>query len=169
MLKKTEKLLLNLGVLAIIILALMITASVVSRAVFNVALPDSIIIVRELMVAAIVLPLASATLARTHVAVEFVSNAMPARARAWLIVLGTVVGLLALMPLIYAGSRELIGTLESGAFYYGDLNLPKWPSRLFFLVGIFVCWIRLWVLLVQDVASIRRGDLHFDETTEQVH
>jgi len=169
MLKAFEKLLLNLGVLAILALGLMITASVIARSVFNAALPDTIIIVRELMVAAIVLPLASATLARSHVAVEFVSNALPARARAWLVVFGSLVGILALMPLIYAGFRELTHALSSGAFYYGDLNLPKWPARLVFLVGISACWLRLLLMFVQDVRSIRSGDLHFDENTGQGH
>lgn len=169
MLKAVEKLLLNLGVLAIIALGLMITASVIARSLFNYALPDTIVIVRELMVAAIVLPLAAATLARGHVAVEFVSNAMPDRIRAWLVVFGTLVGILALMPLMYAGFRELSHALTSGAFYYGDLNLPKWPARLLFVLGISACWLRLLVMLVQDIASIRAGDLHFDENTEQAH
>lgn len=166
MLKTIERLLLNLGVLSVILLGLMITASVIARALFNTALPDTIIIVRELMVAAIVLPLAATTLARSHVAVEFVSNALPERVRAYLVVFGSVVGICALTPLIYASGRELLGVIESGGFFYGDLKLPKWPGRLIFLVGMTACWCRLCVLVVQDTRAIRAGNLHFDSVEE---
>ncbi|MEL0437177.1 TRAP transporter small permease [Phycobacter sp. K97] len=164
MLKALESFLLNLAVAAVIALGLLITASVVSRALFNFALPDTIVIVRELMVAAIVLPLAAATLARSHVAVEFIAAKMPRRAQAWLAVFGSFVGLFALMPLIYAGGREFAHTFTSGGFFYGDLELPKWPGRLVFLVGISLCWLRLLVLVVQDIRSIRTGDFSFVDT-----
>lgn len=153
MLKALENLLLNLAVVAVIALGVMITASVASRAMFDYALPDTIVIVRELMVAAIVLPLAAATLARSHVAVEFVANKLSLHAQAWLTILGSFVGLLALLPLIYAGVREFSHTLTSGGFFYGDLNLPKWPGRLIFLIGISMCWLRLLVLMIGDIRS----------------
>lgn len=161
MLKALEGLLLNLAVAAVIALGLMITASVISRALFNFAIPDTIVIVRELMVAAIVLPLAAATLARSHVAVEFISNRLPLRTQAWLTVLGSFIGLLALMPLIYAGVREFSHTFTSGGFFYGDLNLPKWPGRLIFLIGISVCWLRLLVLMLGDIRSALAGNYTF--------
>lgn len=164
MLKALETFLLNLAVAAVIALGVMITASVISRALFNLALPDTIVIVRELMVAAIVLPLAAATLARSHVAVEFIAAKLPHRAQAWLAVFGSAVGLFALMPLIYAGGREFAHTYTSGGFFYGDLELPKWPGRLVFLVGISLCWLRLLVLIVQDIRSIRAGDYSFAST-----
>jgi len=161
MFRKFEKFLLNLAVAAVIALGLMITFSVVSRALFNVALPDTIIIVRELMVAAIVLPLAAATLARSHVAVEFLAAKLPQKTQAWLVVFGSIIGLLALMPLIYAGGREFAHTVTSGGFFYGDLNLPKWPGRLVFLIGMSTCWLRFLILVIQDIRSIRAGNYNF--------
>ena len=35
----------------------------------------------------------------------------------------------ALAPLIYSGGREFFAAVEKGSFFYGDLNLPKWPGR----------------------------------------
>ena len=157
-LDRIEKLLLNCAVVAVIALCLMITGSVIARALFNMALPDSITIVRELMVVAIVLPLASATATRSHIAVEFLANKFPKKVQAWLILFGTGVGLLALLPLIYAGGRELIHTVTSGGYFYGDLDLPKWPGRAVFLIGVFICWLRLLVLAYDDVKIIRSGD-----------
>ena len=166
MFQKFEKFLLNLAVAAVIALGLMITFSVVSRALFNVALPDTIIIVRELMVAAIVLPLAAATLARSHVSVEFLAAKLPQKTQAWLVVFGSIIGLLALMPLIYAGGREFAHTVTSGGFFYGDLNLPKWPGRLVFLIGMSTCWLRFLILVIQDIRSIRAGNYNFITSAE---
>ncbi|MEM8840052.1 MAG: TRAP transporter small permease [Pseudomonadota bacterium] len=158
MLKRIERILLDLSVMAVIALGAMITANVFARAVFNVGIPDSIVIVRELMIAAIVLPLAAVTANRGHIAVEFLTDLAPRPLRAVLIALGSLVGLLALIPLIFAGSREFFSTLESGSFFFGDLNLPKWPGQLLFVIGLSFFWIRLFVLFVQDICALLRGD-----------
>ena len=157
MLQRIEKLLLELAVYAVLLLGMLITASVLLRAFFNSGVPDSIVMVRELMVAAIVLPLAAASTARAHIVVEFLTNRLPARVQAWLVVSGTAFGVVALMPLIYASFNETVHTLQSGAFYFGQLNLPKWPGYLIFLVGISFCWLRLLLLVITDLKRIRAG------------
>ena len=158
MLARIERLLLDLSVVAIAGLGLLITASVVLRAGFNSGVPDTVVMVRELMVAAIVLPLAAATTARAHIVVEFVAKRLSVRAQGRLIVLGSVVGLLALAPLIWAGWRETSHALTSGGFFFGQLNLPKWPGRVVFLVGTTFCWLRLLLLVVADARRLRAGE-----------
>jgi len=157
MLVNLEKVLLGLGALAVILLGALITSNVIARALFATSVPDSVTMVRELMVAAILLPLAAATAARAHVSVAFVSDRFNPRLRSWLIVLGSVMGLFALSALIYAGGRELIGAWEKGSFYFGDLNLPKWPGRLLFVIGIGACWLRLAELAWRDTRTILAG------------
>ncbi|WP_212523472.1 TRAP transporter small permease [Actibacterium sp. MT2.3-13A] len=157
MLRRIESLLLDLAVIAIIGLGALITASVVLRAVFNSGVPDTIVMVRELMVAVVVLPLAATTAKRAHIVVEFVSDRLPERARNGLVVFGSVFGLLALTPLIYAGWREAAHALSSGAIFFGELSLPKWPGRLIFLAGISFCWLRLLLMAVADIRAIRQG------------
>ncbi len=142
---------------AVLLLGLLITTSVVLRVFFNSGVPDSIVIVRELMVAAIVLPLAAASTARAHIVVEFVTNRLPLRFHGWFVVFGTGFGVLAITPLIYASWNEALHTLQSGGFYFGVLNLPKWPGRVIFLVGISFCWLRLLLLVIEDVRKIRVG------------
>ena len=110
-----------------------------------------------MMVVAIVLPLAVATLERAHIVVEFLSNKMPTRVQDWLIVGGSIFGLFALSPLIFAGWRETVHTIESGAFFFGQLNLPKWPGRVIFLIGISFCWLRLLLMVIGDIRTIRSG------------
>ncbi len=157
MLQRIEKLLLELAVFAVLALGGLITASVLLRVFFNSGVPDSIVMVRELMVAAIVLPLAAASTARAHIVVEFLTNRFPVRIQGWFVVFGTGFGVLALTPLIYAGWNESVHTLQSGGFYFGQLNLPKWPGRLIFLIGISFCWLRLLLLVIDDVRRIRAG------------
>jgi len=163
MLVNLEKILLALGALAVIALGLLITVNVVMRAGFSSAVPDSVTMVRELMVAAILLPLGAATAARAHVSVAFITDRFPARARSWLIVMGSVIGLLALAPLIYAGGRDFLSVWEKGSFYYGDLNLPKWPGRLLFVIGIAACWLRLLELAIRDTKTILAGGTVSDD------
>ena len=157
MLRRIERLLLDLAVFAVFGLGVLITASVLLRITVNSGIPDTIVIVRELMVVAIVLPLAVATLERAHIVVEFLSNKMPTRVQDWLIVGGSIFGLFALSPLIFAGWRETVHTIESGAFFFGQLNLPKWPGRVIFLIGISFCWLRLLLMVIGDIRTIRSG------------
>ncbi|ODT61102.1 MULTISPECIES: TRAP transporter small permease [Paracoccus] len=164
-----ERTLLDLSVLALIALGVVIFANVVMRAVLGSSVPDAIILVRELMVAAIILPMAAATAARSHVAVTFLSDRMPVRVRSRLIVAGHVIGLLALIPLIYASWRVTGQAWRSGEFYYGDLNLPRWPGIALFMIGLALMWVRLAILLVGDVAQLRRGDILHDADGNEVN
>ena len=163
MLVNLEKILLGLGALAVILLGVMIASNVVLRAVFSSAIPDSVTMVRELMVAAILLPLAAATAARAHVSVAFITDKFPPRARSWLIVAGSVFGMLALAPLIYAGGRDFLSVWEKSSFFYGDLNLPKWPGRILFLIGLAAAFARLLELTIRDIRTIRAGGVVSDE------
>ncbi len=159
MLVRLENILLGLGAAAVIALGLLISANVAARALFGGAVPDSVIIVRELMVAAILLPLAAATAARAHVAVEFISDRFGPKTRSWLIVLGSVIGMAALAPLLYGGGRAFLSDWNSGGFFYGDLNLPKWPGRLLFMIGIGACFLRLAELAIRDARTILDGGI----------
>jgi len=158
MLRRIELLLVDLAVAAVLMLGLLITVTVGLRAFANSGVPDAIVLVRELMVAAILLPLAAATARRAHIAVEVFANLLPGRARDALVIFGSVFGLLALAPMMWAGWREVTGTFASGSYYFGDLNLPKWPGRAVFLLGISFCWLRLALLVVGDLRALARGD-----------
>jgi len=163
MLRRIERLLLDLAAISVVGLGLLITVSVLLRAFANSGVPDTVVMVRELMVAAIVLPLAAVAAARANIAVEFVANALPPRLRDALVVFGSVVGLFALAPLIWAGWRELAHTATSGAFFFGELSLPKWPGRAIFLFGMIVCWLRLLVMVVSDLGKMARGEPLIDD------
>ena len=154
---RVEAALLAVGAVAILALGAMITANVLGRALLGVSLSDTVVLVREAMVAAIVLPLAAATAARGHVTVAFLADRLPGRARASTFVLGSVAGALALLPLLWAGWGELVHNWTTGGFFPGDLDLPRWPGRALFLIGIGACWVRLLILAFRDARTVARG------------
>ena len=167
--KLIERTLLDLAVLALALLGGVIFTNVVMRAAFGTGLPDAIIMVRELMVAAVILPMAAATAARSHVAVTFLSDRMPEKVQARLIVLGHAVGVLSLLPLLYAAQRMLGQTWASGEFYYGDLNLPRWPGLALFFAGLLLMWVRLVILLVGDLRQVMTTGRIVDADGQEVN
>lgn len=152
--RRLERLFLDVSAMAVICLALMIFADVIALNAFNASVPDAVIIVRELMVLAIIMPLAAATTARAHISVEFVTNHLPPRIVSWFVVFGSVFAVLALTPIIFSSYRDLSHQLTTGSAFYGDLNLPQWPGRLAFVVGIALCWLRLLLMAVQDAHPV---------------
>ncbi|SPJ22600.1 TRAP transporter small permease [Palleronia abyssalis] len=164
MLRWVERFLLDLAAAAIVALGLLITASVLLRITLNSGIPDTVVMVAELMVAAIILPLAATIAARANIVVEVLSQHFPGRVQDCLVILGGVIGLLALLPLLWAGYREAASAIESGGFFFGQLNLPKWPGRVLFLFGLIVCWVRLLVQVVADMRTFARGERIDTET-----
>lgn len=157
MLNRIETLFVDVATASIILLALMIFADVVALNLFKSSVPDAVIIVRELMVLAIIMPLAAATTQRAHIAVEFLTNMLPERMVNGFVVFGSLFGVFALTPLIYSGGKELMHQINTGSAFYGDLNLPQWPGRLAFVIGISLCWLRLLVMSVSDLITLYRG------------
>ena len=126
------------------------------RQVFGWTIPDVVVLVRELMIPTIMLPLAAATANRAHIAVTFVTDRMSPGWRGRMIVLGWIVGLIAVLPLLYASWRDLSAAWSSGEFYDGLLGIPRWPMRLVFLLGLVAMWVRLAMVAAHDMAELRR-------------
>jgi len=155
MLVKLENLLLAAAGLCVVALGLLITATVLLRSTVGWGVPDDVVIAKELMVGAIVLPLAAVSTARAHIAIEFIYNRLGVRTQAWLLAFASVFGLLALIPIVYAAWRELSHVVSVGSYFFGELALPKWPGRLAFFVGISCFALRMVVLSIQDIKSAR--------------
>ena len=68
----------------------------------------------------------------------------------------STVGLIAVLPLLYASWRDLSAAWSSGEFYDGLLGIPRWPMRLVFLLGLVAMWVRLAMVAAHDMAELRR-------------
>ncbi|MEL6737008.1 MAG: TRAP transporter small permease subunit [Pseudomonadota bacterium] len=159
MLGRFENLLVMIAVLAVFIMGTMITTNVVLR-LFGASLPDSVVIVKELMVVAIILPLAMVTRIRDHISVEVIANLLPQNTQRWLGVFGWIVGIFAFGILAWAGWREFLKVWESGSFFFGDLSLPKWPGKLAFAIGLTAAVVRLVLVFRDDVMG---RELHVEK------
>jgi TRAP-type C4-dicarboxylate transport system permease small subunit len=157
MLRSIESVLVGLAIVCVAALCILITAGVFTRSLLAWGIPDSIIFVRELMVGAIVLPLAAVSASRSHIAVEFLFNRFPPRVQAWLVAFASLFGCIALLPILIAGWRELAHTVTAGSYFFGDLQLPKWPGRAIFLLGMAVFMVRMMVLAVTDLLAAIHG------------
>jgi len=148
-----ENLLLAAAGLCVVALGLLITATVLLRSLVGWGVPDDVVIAKELMVGAIVLPLAAVSAARAHIAIEFLYNRFNSKIQAWLLALSSLIGLLVLIPICYAAGRELSHVLAANSYFFGELELPKWPGRLAFFIGIACFVLRMLALLLEDVKA----------------
>lgn len=157
MLNRIERALNTVAAVAIVLLCLLIVANVLSRQLLQSGVPDVIVLVRELMVPAILFPLASATSQRAHVAIEFLAQHFPDGLNRWIAVLAALVGLLISTALLLGGWFELWKTFKSGAHYAGDFQLPKWPSRALFVLAMAMFELRLLQTFLVDLRAAATG------------
>ncbi|WP_168206484.1 TRAP transporter small permease [Labrenzia sp. PHM005] len=149
-----EKVLLVLAAISILAICAIIFSGVVTRAVFNWSMPDAEILVRDLMIASIILPLAYVTAERTHIAVDVFVNLMPKAVRPWSDLLGSVIGFLVLLPIAYGGWKGFHSAWIDGNYYYGEFDLPEWPGKLAFALGYAVFVLRLLSLVIIDFKAV---------------
>lgn len=148
---RLEVALIALGAVCIFAFGAYITLGIVLRTFFASQIPDEVVIVGELMVGALILPLAYVAADRGFIAVEVLTAHFGRRVQTWLNVLTAVVGLVAVVPITYAGFLAVVEALESGNYFFGILELPEWPGRLAFFCGYVTFLVRLVDLLIHDL------------------
>lgn len=155
--KRIEHLLDTVAAVAIVLLCLLITLNIIAREVIQTGVPDIIIIVQELMVPAILFPLANATAMRAHIAIEVIANFFPATLNRWIAVLAALTGILVAGVLLFAGWMEFWKTFNSNAHYGGTFHWPKWPSRALFVIAIAIFQLRLLHVFWVDLRAAVTG------------
>ena len=146
---------LSLAMISILLLCLLVTLTVISRAVHAPIIPDDVLIVREFMIAAILLPLAAVTARQAHISVTVFTDRASVKAKAVLNVLKNLFGILFSGLLVYAGIRLFIGAWSSGEYYDGDLYIPMWIGYSVFVGALSIFLLRLIVMLFLDIKNIR--------------
>jgi len=157
-LSSIEKFGLDVSALAIVILALMVTASIAGRLFFGTSVPDDIVIAGELMVALVALPWAIVTADRGHIAVEVFTTRVTGRGNIFLNILSTIAALVMLVPLTLAVGRALMISIDFGSYFDGELYLPQWPGRLMFFLGYALMLVRFAVLVKDDSWQLFKYD-----------
>lgn len=150
---RAEKILTALGMLAIGALCAIITVIMLSRWFFHPFLPDDVLLVKELMVAVILLPLASVTAKRMHIAVTVFTDRASNTARRNFSTFGDAVGLVFVGLLLWAGTRSLLGAFWSGEYYDGDIYIPVWIGYSVYVLGLAAFFLRLLVSVIRPKAD----------------
>lgn len=145
-----EKVLLNFAVISILALGAVILSSVLLREFGFSGVSDEVVIVGELMIGALVLPLAFLAAENGFIAVEVFTARFGPRAQLALNLLATVVGLIAVAPIAYAAFFSMIDAISEETYFFGLLELPEWPGRVVFFIGYLVFFIRLIDLAVYE-------------------
>jgi TRAP-type C4-dicarboxylate transport system permease small subunit len=146
-----ENILLLIAIFSILALGSIILTSVLLREFGYSGVSDEVVIVGELMIGALILPLAYVAADRGFIAVEVLTNRLGQRSQIVLNILSAVIGLLAVSPIAYAGYMSMIDAIDSGSYFFGLLELPKWPGRIVFFMGYFIFFIRLIDLAVYEI------------------
>lgn len=139
-----------LAVVCILGLCAIITVSVLLRTFASSGIPDEVVIAGEMMIGALVLPLAFVAANRGFISVEIFTQRLGPKIQHLLNVLTAIVGIVAVAPITYAGFLSMVDAFESGAYFFGLLELPKWPGQTMFFAGYFLFFIRLIDLAVSD-------------------
>ncbi|WP_319824041.1 TRAP transporter small permease [Thalassovita sp.] len=155
--KRIEHLLDTMAAVAIVLLGLLITANIVAREVIQTGIPDIMIMVQELMIPAILFPLASATAARAHIGIEVIANLFPKALNRWIAVFAALAGVLIASVLLLAGWMEFWKTFNSNAHYGGIFFWPKWPGRALFVIALAFFELRLFTVFWVDLRAAFTG------------
>ena len=136
---KVARLMTALAGVCIVIMLVLVTADVVMRGVFNVAIPGTDTIVASyLMVATIFLPLALLEVLDENIAVDVLRDVVPDAIKDIFDIIAHLLG---------AGYSALLGWLywhvaldayEVKEFITGSWDVPIWPARIFMPLGLFV-------------------------------
>jgi len=166
-LARVESALLSVSALMILAMTLYVATGIVLRTFFGGRLYDEVAIIGELMVMSISLALAFVAAERGYVAVEIVTAAASHRTRVALDVLGSAVGLIALIPITIAAWSAGVRAWEEGSYHFGVLNLPEWPGYFVYLIGMAAFLVRLVDLIIHDLLCAF-GVIEDDDTIRQI-
>ncbi|MEM8811344.1 MAG: TRAP transporter small permease [Pseudomonadota bacterium] len=133
---------------ALMVMGAIVTASVVGRVAFNAPVPDDLIMVGLLMVCVIILPLAFIERTNGHIAVTVVADLLPERVQAALKALGNILfgiffGVMGVML-----ARKVPSEFADELYYDGQLEVPTWPMKAVFAIGVAIFVTRLAVRFV---------------------
>lgn len=135
-----------------------VTASVIGRQAFLSPIPDDLVMIGLLMVCVIALPLAFIERHRGHIAVTVTTDWLGVRAQGALRALGALA-----MGVFFGGigvmvSLKLPREISENTYYDGVLEIPTWPMKIVFALGIALFLIRLAVSFAGGIRTAITGE-----------
>ena len=157
-LKRIEQLAMWVAGMALLAMGAVVTASVLGRVIFNAPVPDDLIMAGLLMVCTIILPLAYIESRDGHIVVTVIADRLPFRVQAALRMLGAVLFAAFFGTIGYMIATKVPGEFADELYYDGQLEIPTWPMKAVFALGVAVLVIRLAVTFVRGGQAMLRGN-----------
>ncbi|MDF2235711.1 TRAP transporter small permease [Albimonas sp. CAU 1670] len=148
-----ERVLLGLSMAALAAIAALVCWEIAARSLPAIAIPDGVIMVQMLMVAAIACALGHATATGAHIAVDILFNLMGPGTRRVCEVLALIAALVFMIPTCLWIAAETAEHIGSGRTLYGLLRLPEWPPYAALSLGLISMTLRLVHLLARDLVE----------------
>lgn len=148
----------GLAGIGIVVMLVLVVSDVISRAVFNVALPGiDTIVASYLMVATIFLPLALIQILDENIAVDALRNAVPDMLKDVFDLIGHVLGVIfyALLGWIYF--KVAVDAFEIREFVTGTWDVPIWPARIFMPLGLFLATVAAGLKALAAIRALISG------------
>ena len=131
-----------IGVCAIPLIAIVVTADVIGRYFFNHPISGALDLSELLLVVVVCSALAYTAAVRGHMSVDVVTSRLSPRMQALLSVLTGLTGLPVLWLLTYYAAREGINTYSSG-LETSILHMPIYPFKFVVAIGFFALSLEL--------------------------
>ncbi len=133
-----ERAAIAIAAVAVLVAGAIICINIAGRTVFRFGIPDAEIIIQDLMVLAVMLPLATVAGRRAHIAVDVLVRRLAPRTQRTLNAVMGVLSMLFLIPIVWSGWANFSSAWRTGGYYDGGLEIAEWPGRLAFLIGMLI-------------------------------
>lgn len=143
---------------ALLLMGTIVTVSVVGRVVFTAPVPDDLIMVGLLMVAVIILPLAFIERADGHISVTVITDRLPVRLQFALKAFGNLLFGLFFGVMGFMLAKKIPSEFSEALYYDGHLEIPTWPMKTVFALGVAILAIRLTVSFVNNCRGVLTGE-----------
>jgi TRAP-type C4-dicarboxylate transport system permease small subunit len=152
-----EKFAIAIAAVAVLAAGAIICINIAGRTAFRFGIPDAEIIIQDLMVLAVMLPLATVAGRRAHIAVDVVVRRLAPRTQRRLNATMGALSVLFLVPIVWSGWANFSSAWRTGGYYDGGLEIAEWPGRLAFLVGMLIFVARSIHRVFSDYAPADEG------------
>lgn len=142
---------------ALLLMGTIVTVSVVGRVVFTAPVPDDLIMVGLLMVAVIILPLAFIERADGHISVTVIADRFPVRLQYTLKAIGNLFFGLFFGVMGFMLARKIPSEFSEALYYDGHLEIPTWPMKTVFALGVAIFVVRLSVSFLRNCQGVVSG------------
>ncbi len=136
--RRIERIAIVVAAVAVLVAGAIICVNIAGRSTIGFSIPDAEIIIQDLMVLAVLLPLATVAGRRAHITVDLFVRKLSPRAQRRLNAAMGAISVLFLVPIVWSGWHNFANAWRSGGYYDGGLEIAEWPGRLAFLVGMLI-------------------------------